>query len=403
MVRFLLGQTVSLFGSSLVQYAILWHITLGTQSGVMMMISIICGFLPGFFISPFAGVWADRFNRKMLIVVSDAAIAASTLLLAILFMMGYDELWLLFAISAVRSLGTGVQIPAVGALLPQIVPEDKLMRVNAVNGSIQSFITLVSPMASGALLSLASIEAIFFIDVGTAAIAIFVLLFLLRVPAHVKAQSKQTTGYFEDLRLGLSYIRSHGYISRFMVFAAIFFVLIAPAAFLTPLQVARSFGSDVWRLTAIEVAFSLGMVLGGIVVAAWGGFKNRVHTMAFAGFVLGACTFALGVVPVFWVYLIIMGVTGLGVPVFNTPSTVMLQEKVEENYLGRVFGIFGMLANAMMPLAMLAFGPLAEVIAIEWLLIGTGALLSLVCVAMLGSKVLIQAGWPAPGEERQNP
>lgn len=399
-VRFLLGQTITLFGSSLVQYAILWYVTLETQSGVMMTISIVCGFLPGFFISPFAGVWADRYNRRTLIAVADAVIAAATLLLAVLFMMGFGELWLLFAISAVRSLGTGVQVPAVGAFLPQIVPGEKLTRVNAVNGSIQSTITLVSPMASGVLLTMANIETIFFIDVVTAAIGIFVLVFLLKVPAHVKALAKQTAGYFADLRLGLVYIKGHGYIARFILFSAVFFLLVSPAAFLTPLQVARSFGGDVWRLTAIEVVFSLGMVLGGLFMASWGGFKNRVRTMIFAGFVLGACTLGLGAVSLFWLYLVIMGLTGFAVPVFSTPSTVMLQEKIEEGYLGRVFGIFGMITNAVMPLGMLIFGPLSESVSIEWLLIGTGGLMVAVCLAMLGSKVLVEAGWPvsAPKE-----
>lgn len=398
-IKFLLSQTVSLFGSSLVQYAIIWHITLQTQSGVMMMISIICGFLPGFFISPFAGVWADRYNRKMLIVVSDAVIALSTLVLAFLFMAGHNAIWLLFVISAVRSFGTGVQTPSVGAFLPQIVPQKMLMRVNGINSTIQSLAMLVSPMLGAVLYTYISIEDIFLIDVATAAIAIFILLFLLKVPAHQKAQTKQSIGYFTDMRLGLAYIRSHGYIVRFMLFSTIFFFLVSPAAFLTPLQVVRSFGEEVWRLSAIEIAFSLGMALGGFVMSIWGGLKNRVHTMAFAGVMLGVCTLAMGIVPLFSIYLLVMGVSGLSVPVYNTPSNVMLQERVEGNYLGRVFGIFGMIAHAVMPLGMLLFGPLAEVIDIEWLLIGTGALIVCVFSLMPRSKVLVQAGWPADQDE----
>lgn len=137
---FLASQTISLFGSSLVQYAIMWHITLKTQSGVMMTIAIICGFVPTLFLSPFAGVWADRYNRKTLIMLSDSMIALSTLVLAIVFLMGYDSLWMLFVASAIRALGAAVQMPAVGAFLPQLVPEDKLTKVNATNGSIQAMV-----------------------------------------------------------------------------------------------------------------------------------------------------------------------------------------------------------------------------------------------------------------------
>lgn len=393
-ILFLGSQTISLFGSSLVQYAIMWYITLNTQSGVMMTISIVCGFVPTFILSPIAGVWADRYNRKMLIILSDSLIAFSTLILAILFLIGYDELWLLFVMSAVRAIGTGIQTPAVGAILPQLVPEDKLTKVNGTNGSIQALVMLASPMVSGALLTMASIETIFFIDVITAAIAIFTLLAFLKIPAHAKALQKQTTSYFTDLKEGFSYIRNHDFLKKFFVFFAFFFVLAAPVAFLTPLQVTRSFGNDVWRLTAIEITFAIGMMIGGIFMASWGGFKNKIHAMTLASLMIGACTFALGIIPVFWIYLIIMGVVGLAMPIFNTPSMVLLQEKVEEDLLGRVFGVLGMISTSMMPLGMLVFGPVSDIIKIEWLLIGTGVLLFIQGFFLLGSKVLIEAGKP---------
>lgn len=398
---FLTSQTISLFGSALVQYAIMWYITLTTQSGVMMTISIVCGFVPTFFLSPFAGVWADRYNRKLLIVLADSMIAISTLIMAILFMLGFDALWLLFVMSAIRALGTGIQTPAVGAFIPQLVPESKLTKVNGVNGSIQALIMLMAPMASGALLTVASIETIFFIDVITAVIAIASLLLFLRVPAHAKALEKQTTSYFDDMRKGFVYIKNHDYVKQFFLFCAFFFVLAAPVAFLTPLQVARSFGDDVWRLTAIEITFSIGMMAGGIFMASWGGLPNKIHTMTLACLVMGACTFALGVIPVFWIYLAVMGVVGLSLPMFNTPSTVLLQEKVEPDYLGRVFGVMGMISSSMMPLGMLVFGPIADVVKIEWLLIGTGGLIFVQAFFLAGSKVLVEAGKPLasqPGE-----
>ena len=237
-ILFLAGQTISLFGSSLVQYAIMWYITLNTKSGIMLTISIICGFLPTFFLSPFAGVWADRYNRKILIVLSDSMIAFVTLVLAILFFIGYDEMWLLFFASAIRALGGSIQTPAVNAFIPQFVPRDKLLRVNAINGTIQSFTMLASPMLSGALLTFASIEIIFFIDVITAALAIFTLYFFVDVPAHERAQSLQTNSYFNDLGEGLRYIKDHMFIKEYFLFFSVFFVLISPVAFLTPLQVA---------------------------------------------------------------------------------------------------------------------------------------------------------------------
>ncbi len=395
-VLFLASQTISLFGSSLVQYAITWYITLETKSGIMMTISIICGFLPMFFLSPFAGVWADRYNRKLLIILSDSFIALSTLLLAALFLMGYDEIWLLFVISAFRSLGSGIQSPAISAILPQIVPEDKLTRINATNGSIQSLVLLVSPMLSGALLTVASIEAIFFIDVATAALAVSILLFFLHVPLHPKAQEGGKTGYLNDMKEGVKYIVSHKYLKAFFLFSTVYFFMIAPAAFLTPLQVTRSFGSEVWRLTAVEVAFSAGMTAGGLIMASWGGFKNRIHTMMFSTFMIGAGTLALGFVPAFTAYLAVMALVGIAVPIFNTPATVMLQQKVEQDFMGRVFGVMSMITGSMMPLGMLVFGPVADIVRIEWLLAGTGIILFLEGFLLIGSKSLAEAGKPDP-------
>lgn len=396
---FLGSQTISLFGSMLVQYAILWHITLATESGVMMTISIICGFLPTFFLSPFAGVWADRYNRKMLIALADAGIAAATLVLVLLFRAGYEALWLLFAISAVRAAGAGIQTPAVSALLPGIVPADRLTAVNGVFGSLQAFMTLVAPIASAALLSFASIEIIFLIDIITATVAIAILLGLVRVPARRREPSGEPYGYLGDLRAGLRYIRNHAFLKQYFAFFALVFLLMAPAAFLTPLQVARTFGGDYWRLTAIEIVFSIGMMAGGALIASWSGFRNRAHTLMLACAVFGLCTVGLGVVTFsFGVYLAVMGLAGITAPLFNTPAQVILQEKVDDAYMGRVFGVFSMISTSMLPIGMLVFGPAADAVPVEWLLVASGSLFCLLALWLSGSKALREAGKPVPAE-----
>lgn len=391
-VLFLTSQTISLFGSLLVQYAISWYITLTTQSAVMMTISIMCGFLPTFFLSPFAGVWADRYNRKVLIILSDSLIALSTLSIAILFKLGYDSLWLLFVISAIRSVGGGIQTPAVGAFIPQIVPEDKLTKVNATNSSIQSMMMILAPILAGTLLSIASIEDIFFIDVITAFVAVLTLSLFLHVPPHSKAISNEKMGYFTDLKEGFRYINSHSFVKAFFMFSIVFYILVSPSAFLTPLQVTRSFGDDVWRLTAIEIFFAGGMLVGGVLMFSWGGFKNKVFTMVSANIVIGLFTMALGITPIFWIYLIFMGIIGVSIPIFNTPATVLLQQKVEPDYLGRVFGVLEMISSIMMPAGMLIFGPLADIVKIEWLLIGTGLAMVVLSLFILKNKELVEAG-----------
>ncbi|WP_326907971.1 MFS transporter [Sedimentibacter sp. MB31-C6] len=398
-ILFILSQTLSLFGSALVQYAIMWHITLETQSGVMMTVYIICGFLPTFFLSPFAGVWADRYDRKKIIILADSLIAITTLILAITFYSGYNSMWMLFAAATIRSLGGGIQSPAVNAIIPQIVPMEKLTKVNATNSSIQSMVSLLSPMLSGALLSVTTIEVIFMIDVVTAFIAVVILLLFLRVPLHAKALEKQDISYFADMKEGLIYINKHSFLKTMFFFLAIFYILAAPSAFLTPLQVTRSFGDDVWRLTAIEITFSIGMMFGGLIMATWGGFRNKIHSMSISVFVMGISAIALGLVPNFWLFIIFMGTFGIAMPIFNTPAMVLFQEKVEGDFLGRVFSVLGMITSVMMPLGMLVFGPMADYIRIEWLMIGTGTLIVILTFFMRVNKILIEAGKPVEKNE----
>lgn len=178
---FIVGQTITLLGSMVVQYAILWHITLKTQLGSMMTLFTIVGFLPMFFILPFGGVWADRFNRKLITNISDGVIAFVSLVVAVLLMMGYTHFSILLVCAGIRSLGQGVQLPAVGAIIPQIVPGEHLTRINGIQSTIQSLSMLAAPMVSGVLMSFAPLETLFFLDVVTASVFTMVSSSMMRL------------------------------------------------------------------------------------------------------------------------------------------------------------------------------------------------------------------------------
>ena len=372
---FLASQGISLFGSSMVNFAIVWYITLKTSSGVIMTITILTSFLPQIVISLFAGVWADRHNRKLVIMASDAMTALATLLMAVVFLAGYREVWLLFVLSAIRSVGMGIQSPAVSAILPQFVPREKLIRINGLNSSIQSVITLLSPAAGGALLAAFSLESAFFVDVLTAAAAISILFFL-HVPSHRKAAAVQGTGAISDLRQGLAYVGGNDLLKSLLIYYAVFFFLISPAAFLTPLLIARSYGVEVWRLTANEILYSGGAILGGLLMAAWGGFRNRILTITLACVAYGISAVLLGLSPNFIFYLVVMFFTGIFSPVFYSAETVLIQENVANDMQGRVFGIIDMIILAVMPLGMLLFGPVADLVKVEYIMIATGVLIT---------------------------
>ncbi|MDR0854470.1 MAG: MFS transporter [Clostridiales Family XIII bacterium] len=391
---FLVGQSVTLIGSSLVGYAIMWHVTLQTQSGVMMTIFTVATMLPMFFISPFGGVWADRFNRKYLINIADASIATVTLVIALCFSLGTQSIYLLLVCAIMRSLGQGVQMPAVTALIPQITPEDQLVRVNGINSSIQSLSMLGSPAIAGVLLSIAPLQTVLFIDVATAIIGISILLFFVKVPSKTAEEKELASAksYFTDMKDGINYIKGHSFIKRFFVVSAISTVLLTPAALLAPLQVTRDFGADVWRLTAIELAFSIGMLIGGLTIAAWGGFKNKTVTLVFGALIFGATSVGFGVFTNFWIYLACMGVCGLSVPIINTPVMSILQSKVEEGFMGRVFSVVAMISSLVMPLSMVLFGPLGDVIKIDFLMIGTGIGMAILSLYTLSDRKLRDAG-----------
>lgn len=396
------GQWITLLGSALVQYAMIWYVMRTTDSAMMMTLGTVCGMVPQALIAPVAGVWADRYDRKKLIIVADASIAATTLLLAALFFMGYGSIWLLFVLSAIRGLGSGIQSPAVSAVLPQIVPEEHLMRVNGINGSAQSFTTVIPPIISGWMLSQMSLESIFFVDVVTAAIGIALLL-LVQLPRHVGQDKQERSHPWHEMREGLAYTWGARPIFVLTCFHALMMFLIVPAALLSPLMVQRTFGNEIWRLTAIEVVFGAGSLLGGAVIAAWGGFKNRTKTMVFSTITLGLLSIVMGVPMRFSIFLAVMAFVGFWVPVYSTPSITLLQENVDPQYMGRVFSVIQTLSTLCFPLGMLVFGPLSDSMPIEWLFVATGILTAGLGIAMGRNRVLRQAGEPheiqAPASE----
>lgn len=369
-VRFLFAQTLSLLGSSIVQYAIVWYITLTTSSGVMLTISTLCGFLPQIGISFFAGVWIDRYDRKKMIMLSDTCIAAETLLLAIAFFSGFKSNLLLFMVLIIRSAGTGIQTPAVNAILPQIVPKEELMRINGINASLSSLILLLSPAISGAILSLAPLEMTLLIDVSTAIIGVGITSTISIAP-YVRTENIQNT-YFEEMKKGLFYLKEKPMVKRLIVYQILILFLISPSAFLTPLLVSRTYGSALGYLTASEMSYSLGMILGGLLIASWKGFDNKLMTTIAAGAFYGIMMIGIGISPIFLIYLVCNLLIGITSPCYNAPLTVLIQEKVEPEMHGRVFSFMQIASSCALPLGMLLFGPLADRFEPQQLLIVSG-------------------------------
>ncbi|WP_047248614.1 MFS transporter [Chromobacterium subtsugae] len=393
---FLSGQAIALFGSALAQNAIIWHITLSTASGGMVAGSTLAGYLPQVAVSLFAGVWVDRYCRKRLIIGSDLAIAAVTALLLAAFLSGHGRLWMLFLALALRALGTGIQTPAINALIPQIVPPDQLMRFGGINSTLSAAIAFIAPAASAFLLSVASVQMALALNIATALLGV-ALTWLVAAPAPRRAEPAATAPW-REIGAGLDYLREQRQIRNvlLLLFAVLF--LASAFAFLTPLLVARSFGGEVWRLSASEMCFSAGAVVGGGLVAWWGGFRNRIHTMVLGCALYGLLMVGLGCVGGFPQFLALHGLIGLAMPLFNTPVTVLLQERVAPALQGRVFSLLQLSYSCALPLGMLLFGPLADRWAVQTILCLAGALVCLLAaLPLLGGGFSPQPRWEERG------
>ena len=393
-LKFMISQTVSLLGSMLVMYAIMWHVTLTTQSGIMMTIMVLCTFVPAIIISPFAGVWADRLNRKWLMIVADLSIAFVTLVIAVLFFFGIRDVWIIFIISIIRAFGQSVHQPAVSAVYQQIVPKEYLVKIQGISQGIQSSSMVIMPLLAGLLMVLLPLEFIFFIDIITAIIAVLFLIFLVKLPKHAAEMNQDTIDYFKDIKEGLSYTFKHPLIFRIILFGFIFMIVVAAPSFLSYLQVARVFGAEPWRLSILEAVFGIGMLLGSLIVSLWGGFRNRLLTYFASYILIGVGTMGLGVPFNFWIYIGFWAWVGLFIAISNPIMVGLIQEKVDPKYIGRVFSVFGLIHTISLPLGMLIFGPLSDFIDVSLIILISGMLMIIIAIIPLFNKQLIKEGLP---------
>lgn len=374
-VLFLISQNISLFGSSVVAFAIMWYITLETSSGLWLMLSTISSMVPQVVVSLWGGVFADRYNRKYLIMLADSFIALATLGIAIAFWSGFRSMELLLVVSAVRSIGAGIQTPAVNAIFPQLVPKDNLTKVQGINQTLNSLLMLISPAVGGALLATMDIAWTFMVDVVTATFAVLIMGFIkVEKVKNMEGHKPMLT----ELKRGFEYTFHHPMLKRIVICYAFSFFLITPASVLTPLQIERSFGGEVWRLTANEMVWTIGSLIGGVFVSLYGDFKDKVSTIAICLVAFGISFGLLGITRNFIIYLIIMGCSGFFMPIIATAETVLIQEITEPAMLGRVFSIVHIIAASAMPVAILFFGPLADVVSVEIILCISGIFLALV-------------------------
>lgn len=381
-ILFLMSQCITLFGSTLVQMAIVWYVTIQTSSGVWVAAFTVCSYLPQFLISFVAGVWADRHSRKKLIIGADSLIALVTFLMVLAIPHISEKtviLGSLLVLSVIRSFGAGIQTPAVNAVIPQLVPEDQIMRFNGINATMQSVVQFAAPAAAGVLLTMSTLGSTLLIDTATAIVGIG-LLSAVRIPKQ--AIQNKGTSVLKDMKIGIKYTLSDKLIGKVLTVYGLFIFLCVPAGFLSQLFVSRVYGETYWYLTAVELAGFIGMVAGGLLMSTWGGFKSRVATMSAGLIAFGSLAIGMGLSKQFALYLTLMIIYGVAITMVQTATTTLIQEKAEMSMQGRVFGLLGAMYSGFLPVGMAIFGPMADKISLQWIMIGSGIALIVLSICV---------------------
>jgi len=371
------GQAFSLVGSMLVQFALVWWLTEYTGSATVLATASLVGLLPGIFVGPFAGVLVDRWNRRVVMIVADAIIALATIGLAYLFAAGAVRVWHVYAIMFIRAVAGGFHWPAMEASTSLMVPENHLSRVAGLNQALHGAMNVVSPPLGAFLLSLLPLQAVLMIDVGTAALAVVPLFFTYIPqprprPASAEAQEGKPS-LWRDLRQGLRYVWGWPGLFAVLVMGAVGNFLFNPAFSLLPLLVTDHFGGQAFHLGWLEATTGIGILLGGLILGAWGGFRRRILTslMGFVGIGVGILGLGLAPASTFWLALGATFLVGMAIAMTDGPFAAVIQAQVAPDMQGRVFTLMHSLLKAMSPLSLAIAGPVADWLGVRiWYVVG---------------------------------
>jgi len=368
------GQSFSILGSMLVQFSLIWWLTQQTGSATVLATASLVGLLPGVFLGPFAGALVDRWNRRLVMIVADGVVALATLVLIGLFWAGIVQIWHIYIALLVRSLGGTFHWPAMQASTSLMVPDEHLSRIAGINQALGGAINIIGPPLGALLLGVIPLHAVLSIDVVTAAIAILPLLFVA-IPQPVQRVTTPVTplNLLRDVREGFRYMVSWPGLMAIGIMATLINFLLSPTSALIPLLVTKHFHGGVWHLGWVESASGVGVVVGGLLLGVWGGFRRKIYTslLGVTGIGIGVLFIGLAPAPAFWMAITGTFIAGFMNPIANGPLFALMQSRVAPEMQGRVFTLLGSVASAMTPLSMICAGPIADALGIQvWYYVG---------------------------------
>lgn len=364
------GQALSLLGSQLVQFAIIWYLTQETNSATTLAIASMMGLLPQVLLSPFIGTWVDRGNRRFLLIAADATVALATFILAILFASDLIQVWHIYVALLIRSVAGGFHQSAFGASVVLLVPKEQLARVQGFNQALHGGLNIISAPLGAYLLQVLPMQGILGIDVSTAILAITILLFF-QIPQPERSSSEPST-FWQDFAAGFRYIIAwRGLVILLGLVMVINFFYTATEP-LTPLLIKNHFDGEASQLGLWLALFSLGNIFGGVILGMWGGFKKKVITAQTGLALMGLTTVIIGSVkPNMFLIAIIANTTmGLLLPIINGSYGATLQAVIKPEMQGRVFAFIMSAAMLVSPIALIIAGPFADAFGIQlWFII----------------------------------
>ena len=364
------AQAFSLLGSHLVQFALVWWLTMTTGSATVLAFATLVALLPQIFLSPFAGALVDRWNRRLVLIVADAGIALATVVLAVLYASGVVQVWHVYALMLIRAAGGAFHWPTMQASTTMMVPERHLSRIAGLNQTLFGIANIAAPPLGALLLAVLPMQGILAIDVGTAIVAIAPLLFIAIPQPERKAEGRVSV--LADIKEGLRLVWGWPGLMIIMGVATLLNLLAAPALTLVPIMVTEHFGGGAVQFASMESAWGIGMVLGGLALGVWGGFKRRIVTAMVALALQGIGLSIIAVTPPAAFLLAVAAIffTGLMNPIINGSLHATVQATVPPEMQGRVFTLLLSGASAMMPLGLLIAGPVADTLGVQfWFLV----------------------------------
>ncbi|MFX1606064.1 MAG: MFS transporter [Promethearchaeota archaeon] len=376
------GQAFSLVGSALVQFALVWWLTYTTGSAVILSLATMMVILPQVLVSPFAGALVDRWSRRRVMIASDTLSALAIVGLALLWSIGSVEFIHVFTAMAIRSLLSTFQWPALQASASLMVKEEHLSRINGLYQTLQGLARIAAPALGALLLVFLPMQYILMVDVITAGLAVLPLL-KIHIPQPTSSELKAdsvTSGVIGEIVEGFSYMKNWKG-GRFITIALMLTnIVLIPTFALTPLLVLIHFSGGALELAWIESMMGIGMVLGGVTLGVWGGFRRRMLTSLVAILSGAASIVLVGLAPANLIQLAVGGmfIAGMMIPLASGSIMAVVQSVVPSNIQGRVFTVLLSLGPAMTPLGLAAAGAIGEVFSIQaWYLLG-GILLAVI-------------------------